>query len=143
LFLNATPAGPPGTAAVIVDALTGQASVYLPNHDTCDGWFPPQLEPADAEYSVPFQVDQGGTFSVHLPPCGIPFGADQGPVFVQDQVVLIARGAVQYAALVRIGPCDRPGTIYRVKPPDVKAPYGHAPIGQMHRTPTGGVTVDP
>jgi hypothetical protein len=136
------PAGPPGTTAVIVDATSGQASVYLPNHDTCDGWDTPQLEPAEAEYSVPFQVDPSGTFSVHLPPCGSYFGAAQGLVRVEDQIVPIARGVVQSAATVRIGPCDRPGTIYRVTPPDVKAPYGHAPVGQMHRTPAG-VTVDP
>jgi hypothetical protein len=139
---GATPAGPLGTAAVLVDATSGLASAYLPNHATCLGWTRPQLEPAEAMYSVPFQVDAQGRFTVQLPPCGIPFGANQGPVRVEDQIVPLASGAVQYAAAVRIGPCHASATTYRVKPPDVKAPYGHAPIGQMRRT-SEGVVVDP
>jgi hypothetical protein len=140
-ILPATPAGPPGTAAVIVDATDGRASAYLPNHATCNGWRTPQLEPAEAEYSVPFEVDAHGVFTVRLPPCGIPFGAVQGPVVVEDQTVPLARRAVQYASAVRIGPCHESATTYRVKPPDVKAPYGHAPTGQMRRT-SGGVVID-
>ncbi len=142
-YPGATPAGPPGTAAVIVDATSGLASAYLPNHATCFGWIKPQLEPAEAMYSVPFQVDTQGTFTVQLPPCGIPFGATQGPTFLQDQIVPLASSAVQFTAAVPIGRCHASATTYRVKPPGVKAPYGHAPTGQMRRTSGGGIVIDP
>ena len=134
-----TPAGPPGTAAVIVDATTGVASAYQPNHTTCFGWTQPTLEPAHAMYSVPFEVDADGTFTVRLPPCGKSGGANQGPVLIDDQIVPLAANAVQYTASVRIGPCHEPATTFRRKPPDVRAPYGHAPTGQFRRTPDGVV----
>ena len=128
-----SPAGTPTNEnALIIDAMTGAATMYLGyGIHVCPPAAPPVLEVARADYSVPFDVQPDGSLLVHLPPCGEMNGAGRGPSTGTGGT--LATGEFEVLAMVPIGPCAKPPSIVNFGSADQQLPIKHAPVGPIVR----------
>jgi len=111
------PTAPTNEDAVIVDAVTGAATIYLGYgiHD-CPPAAPPALQPARAEFSVPYDVQSDGSLLVRLPPCGELSGApEKGPS--RGTGGTLAANEIEVLATAPIGPCGRKASVESIGNP--------------------------
>ncbi len=127
----ARPTRPTDQNALIIDADTGAATIYQGyGVKTCPPATAPDLMPANATFSVPFEEQPDGWYLIYLPPCGVLDLMMQGPA--QGQQFDLADGELEIRVTVPIGPCGQPSpTTQRLHMPDWRQPVIHAPVGQM------------
>jgi hypothetical protein len=81
------PSGPVlDSDAVIVDATSGAAAIYLGRHPRCGRWTEPTIDAAGRHWSVPWTQAGPTTVRVTLPPCGVVTGSGTS----NDQLSVIA-----------------------------------------------------